>query len=265
MKSTRKKRRLLSAERENLILREMGEEARTISELGRILDVSEATVRRDLSNLENRGLLRRIHGGAVREKVLRSEPVFAEKQEVMPEEKKLVAEAALGLIDDGDEIYIDGGSTLLILAKMLGRRKNLTIVTNSIMAAAGLMETGHRLIITGGEFRALSRTLVGVLTDPVIERIHIGKAFMGTIGFSLEQGMTTTDPAEAHTKEIVMKRSGKVVLLADSSKLGLSSFAASGKVSDIDILVTDRGVSAKFAKALRKKGVKIIVTEKEAR
>ena len=143
------------------------------------------------------------------------------------------------------------------LAAMLEARRGLTIVTNSLMAAATLMTQPHRLILVGGEFRALSRTLVGPLTASVIQGVHVQKAFMGTIGFTLEDGMSTTDPNEAFTKEQVLRRANQVFLLVDSSKLGVSSFSRSGALEDIDTLITD-SIGAEFKEQLEQRGVEVL-------
>ncbi|MCF6175179.1 MAG: DeoR/GlpR family DNA-binding transcription regulator [Victivallaceae bacterium] len=252
------KRKLLSPERENMILQALGEGIQTITELSEKLNVSEATVRRDLQSLELQGKAKRVHGGAVRTKFPRIEPLFNEKAGFQAEEKQIIADKALDFIDDDDTIYLDGGSTVLGLAKKLGGKKNLTIVTNSLMAAAELMESGHQLIMIGGEFRPLSRTVVGPLTARLIEPLAISKAFMGTIGFSLEDGISTTAPNEAYTKELVMRKAAKVIVLADSSKIGTPSLVTSGSLDDIDVLITDPGISAKAIKELQKKKIEVV-------
>ena len=251
-------RKLLPQERETLILQALGAGMRTIVGLSEELGVSEATVRRDLDSLEDQGKVRRVHGGAMRVKFPRTEPVFDQKSALHSIEKKHIAEAALEFIEDGDTIYLDGGSTIAGLAKLLERRSNLTIVTNSLIAASSLMESSHHLILVGGEFRSLSRTMVGPLTAKIIESISISKAFMGTIGFTIEDGISTTDPNEAYTKEIVMNRAEKVFLLVDSSKIGTPSFAVSGRTDDIDVLITDPGISAEAVKALMEKSIEIV-------
>lgn len=251
-------RKLLSPEREELILAALGDGVRTIAELAGALQVSEATVRRDLQSLEDRGAVLRVHGGAVRvgdsEK---REPLFHEKATIRTSEKERIAEAALTLIDDGDSIYLDGGSTVLALARKLGSRRELTVVTNSLMAAAELMESRHRLILLGGEFRPLSRTMVGPLTAPIGEMLHIGKAFFGTIGLTLS-GVSTTDPGEAFTKKLILGRAGKSVLLADSGKFGRASLVDAGALDDFSTLITDSGVSPEFVKMLRKRKIEVI-------
>ena len=235
-----------------------GVESLSVGELSRSLGVSEATVRRDLSSMDGRGLLHRYHGGASLTSPSTSEQLFSDKENLLGDEKRRIAQAALSLIDDGDRIYLDGGSTTLYLAKLLERRKNLTVVTNSLMAAYFLMESGHRLVLVGGEFRALSRTLVGPLTLSILESISFEKAFMGTMGFSLTDGISTSDAAEAFTKRLVMKRANQVYLLIDHTKLGVNSFVNAGGVKDIDILVTD-AASDTFRNRLEELGTKVII------
>ena len=261
MKSEFTGRKLLSPEREKLIVDSLAGGIRTIAELSEKLGVSEATVRRDLQSLEERNLVRRVHGGAepVRQGG-KAEPMFNEKTSLHATEKELIAKRAMDFIQDNDAIFLDGGSTVLALAHKLKERKNLTIVTNSLMAASELMETSHRLILLGGEFRARSRTLVGPLTSRILDSLAIHTAFMGTMGFTAEAGISTSDPNEAYTKEEVMRHSSRVVLLADSSKLGTPSLAGSGNVDNIDIIITDNKVSAELEAKLAKKHIEVIRT-----
>lgn len=253
-------RKLLVPEREKLILDLLSEKVKTMPELSESLGVSSATVRRDLISLEKLGRIRRVHGGAISTKLSKAEPFFEEKANFNTKEKNRIAELALGFIENSDTIYLDGGSTVLELARLLSKKENIsiTIITNSLMAAAEFMESPHRLILVGGEFRAISRTIVGVLTANTINSLHIDKAFLGTIGFSLQDGISTTDPNEAYTKELIMKRSGKNILMADSSKLCLKSFATSGTIEDISVLITDSGISSNMLKELKKKKIEVI-------
>ncbi len=255
MSSVRHK--LLSVEREGVILRLLDKGFTGIAELSERVGVSEATVRRDLLTLKSAGKVRRVHGGALKLGGLDPEPVFLEKAARNAAEKERIANLALSLVEDSDTLYLDGGSTVQYLAKLLGFRKNLLIVTNSLMAATELYDTEHRIILVGGEFRKLSRTLVGALTGKFLERMHFDKAFLGTIGIT-GAGISTTDPNEAFTKELVMGRAQKVFVLADSSKVGIESFALSGRLNDIDVLITDKQVPAEFADDLRDGGVEVI-------
>ncbi len=227
-----------------------------IEDLCRQLKVSPATVRRDLNQLERSGVVRRVHGGAVSVESRLDEPVFADKRSLAAREKRRIAEAALSFVGPGDTIYLDGGSTVLELARLLRERTNLTVVTNSLHAAQELAGRGPRLILIGGELRRLSQTMVGPLTRLVLHELHLDKAFMGTIGFALKQGLTTTDPSEAFTKEVVMGQARQVIVLADSGKAGKVSFARAGGWDNVHVLITDRQID--FAKQLIKKGIKLV-------
>lgn len=255
---TKGKQKLLSVERERLILQALSNGIGSIVELSSRLNVSEATVRRDLQSLEKQGKARRVHGGAIQVEFSRTEPVFTKKATFHATEKDRIANLAFELIDDGDSIFLDGGSTILALARKLEQRKNLTIVTNSIMAAAELMESSHRLILLGGEFRAISRTLVGPLTGQIVNSLNINKAFMGTIGFTTESGISTTEPNEAYTKELIMGRASKVIVLVDSSKIGIASFVTSGSIKDIDIVVSDSNISEEVVEKLNEQNIEVI-------
>ena len=115
----------------------------------------------------------------------------------------------------------------------------------------------YRLILLGGEFRPISRTLVGPLTAPVGEALHIDKAFFGTIGITAD-GLSTTDPGEAYTKKLMLRRAHKAILLADSGKFGCASLVASGSLRDLDIVITDRGLSPEFARLLRRNKIEVV-------
>ena len=227
-----------------------------VEDLCRQLKVSAATVRRDLDELERNGAIRRVHGGAVSVESRLEESVFEDKTALAVREKRRIAEAALQFVGAGETIYLDGGSTVLELARLLRERSNLTVVTNSLHAAHELAGRGPRLIVIGGELRRLSQTLVGALTRLVLQELHLDKAFMGTIGFAAKEGLTTTDPSEAFTKKAVMGQSRQVIVLADSSKAGKVSFASAGRWEDIHVLITDK--KPDFAKDLAGRGIKVV-------
>lgn len=230
-----------------------------VDELALTLGVSAATVRRDLRRMEAHGDLRRVHGGAVAPERRLEEPIFDDKTAIAAAEKQRMAEAAARMIRPKDSIFLDGGSSVLALAALLHDRADLTVVTNSLRVAAELAGGGPSLIVIGGELRRLSQTFVGPLTRFTIDPIHVDRAFMGTIGISPTEGLTTTDPREAYTKDLVMQHAQDVILLADSSKVGKVSFARFGALADIGTLITDRDLAASTARALRKQGIKIVL------
>ena len=239
------------------LLRERG--ILRVEELADELGVSLATVRRDLAELETAGDLRRIHGGAMLPESRAEEPLFDDKTAMAAPEKQRIAEAALKLIGPRDIVYLDGGSTVLALARLLAPLTKLTVVTNSLRVAQILGSGGPRMILTGGECRPISQTLVGPLTRAVLEQMNLDIAFMGTIGVSAEQGMTTTDPAEAFTKEQAMARATRAVLLADSSKFGQKSFVRFGAVERLSAVISDKQLPSAERKALQRAGIETIL------
>lgn len=229
-----------------------------VDEICMELEVSAATARRDLEELEKSGRLRRVHGGAVCVETRLDEPLFDDKTSVAAREKLQIAQRALRLIRSDSTIYLDGGSTVLELARLLVDRTDITVVTNSLRAAVELSGRGPRVILIGGELRRRSQTMVGTLSRAVLDGLHFDMAFMGTIGLTLKQGLTTTDPAEAFTKELVMQHADQVVLLADSSKFGKVSFARAGSLQDIDVLITDQHADKKLLNEAKKKNINVL-------
>ena len=229
-----------------------------VDEICRQLGISPATVRRDLQELEGRGQLRRVHGGAVSVESRLEEPLFDDKAALAAREKRRIAEHALSLIKAGDTVYLDGGSTVLELARLLAERTDITVVTNSLRAAAELSGRGPRLLLLGGELRRLSQTVVGPLTAALLEQLHFNLAFMGTMGLTIKEGLTTSDPAEAFTKRMAMQRAQRVILLADSGKVGQVAFAQAGRLTDLHMLITDKGVKPELVRNLRKNGPHVV-------
>lgn len=232
--------------------------AARLDELSAALSVSQATVRRDLDELAAAGTVRRVHGGAVAVGERPSEPHFDVKAVEAAAEKERIAARAIELLSPDDTVYLDSGTTVLAVARLLRGWDRLTVVTNSLPAAVELAGRGPRLIVVGGEFRERSQALVGPLTHFLLESIHVDRALMGTYALSLEDGMTTTDPAEASTKELVLRRAREVILLADSRKVGTRSLVGAGQLETIDILVTDDRIDEGAVRDLEGRGIRVI-------
>ena len=249
----------LAAVRTEKILKILQEDrVARVNELSETLGVSAATVRRDLVDMEQSGQLVRVHGGAVCADSRMDEPVFDDKAEIAAPQKLAIAEAALHVIKPNDSIFLDGGSTVLALARLLSDMRDLTVVTNSLHVAFAFANSGPHTIVVGGELRRLSQTFVGALTQPMLEDLHVDTAFLGTIGLTPEQGLTTTDPREAFTKNLVLSHASHNVLLADSSKLGKVSFTKFGNTRDLQMLVTDSGATTSDLQMYRDSGIEVI-------
>jgi DeoR family transcriptional regulator, fructose operon transcriptional repressor len=230
-----------------------------VEDLRSELGVSLATIRRDLDELEAQGSLRRVHGGAVSTDERPVERRFDAKAEAHAQEKRRIAACAATLIEPEETVYLDGGSTVLELARRLVDRDDLTVVTNSLPAIVELAGRGPRLVVIGGELRPLSQAIVGPLSRLLLERLYVDRAFIGTFGLSLDAGLTTSDPAEAYTKELVLGRSRQVVLLADAGKLGTRSFAHAGRLDQVDLLVTDAPLTEHAAATFDRAGVRVLI------
>ena len=249
---------LAARRRQRLVLLVEARGAARLEELSAALGVSQATVRRDLNAVSAAGRLRRVHGGAVASDQRVDEPHFDVKASAAAPEKARIAAAAVKLLGPDDTVYLDSGSTVLALARLLHGWTRLTVVTNSLPVATELVGRGPRLILLGGELRPTSRAIVGPLTRHLLDDLHVDRAVMGTFALSLEEGLTTTDPAEAFTKQLVLSHAREVILVADSSKMGTRSFVGAGRLAEIDILVTDDGLDARTARTLARRGVRVI-------
>ena len=232
--------------------------AARLEELSGALGVSVATVRRDLDELEADGHVRRVHGGAVALEDRAAEPHFEVKAAEAAEEKERIAARAVGLLRPDETVYLDSGSTVLAVARLLRGWDRLTVVTNSLPAIVELGGQGPRLIVVGGEYRATSQAFVGPMTRHLLETIHVDRALIGSYAVSLDEGLSTTDPAEAYTKALVLDRAAEVILLADSRKMGTRSFARAGALDAVDILITDTRVDDRTARSLERRGITVI-------
>ncbi len=203
-------------------------------------------------------MLQRVHGGAVAIEGTLEEPLFDDKTSIAAAEKEAIAEAALQFVRPKDTVYLDGGSTVLALARRLQTFTQLTVVTNSLRVAHAFSGTGPRVILAGGEFRRLSQTFVGPLSRHVLAATHSDVAFIGTVGLSFTDGLTTTDPAEAFTKELAIARANRVVLLCDAAKFGKPSLVCFAAAADLDVLITDRQAPAADLERFQTANVQVI-------
>jgi DeoR family fructose operon transcriptional repressor len=230
-----------------------------VEDLKSELGVSTATIRRDLDELEETGALRRVHGGAVSVDIRPIEARFEAKAARHTPEKQRIAARAAQLVEPDSTVYLDAGSTCLELARLLAHRDDITVVTNSLPAIVELAGNGPRLVVIGGELRPLSQAIVGPLSTPLLDELFVDRAFMGTFSLSLDAGLTTTDPAEAFTKERALTRAREVVLLVDSSKLGTRAFAHAGRLDQIDVVITDAELDEEAVTTFANAGVQILV------
>ncbi len=251
---------MLAEERRQHILMLLDQKgAITVAELCRQFGVSEMTVRRDLAALERRGLLRRVHGGAVSARGRSYEPPFLVRSGQQVEEKQRIAEAAVALIHDGDSIALDVGTTTLEIARRLEKVRNLTIVTPSLHIANVLANVPqNRLILTGGILRPGELSLVGHLAERVFQELYVDKLFLGIGGLDLEAGLTEYNLEDAQVKRAMLRSAKECIVVTDSSKLGRVAFAAVAPLSAMDTLITDSNADSAIIARLQEQGIQVI-------
>lgn len=250
-------------ERQRRILERMRQgEVVKVAALSAEFGVSEATIRRDLRELEQSGLLERTHGGALPAGGTLEEPAFAEKTALHPAEKQAIARVAAGLVQDGESVILDAGTTTLALARLLRPRRQLTVVTNSMMIAAELSDApGLHVIVTGGTVRGNTLALVGPTAERTLGEINADRVFLGTNGLDLDRGLTTPTQAEAAVKQRMIAAARQVVVVADHTKIGRVAFATIAPLTSAHLLITDAQADPAALRQFRARGLAVHVAE----
>jgi len=235
---------MLVGQRRNRIIELLKENhSISVSDLCEILEASEATIRRDLSILENSGKLERTHGGAIYSESNRIyiEDVLSSREGKFLIEKQFIAKKAFDLLENHDTIVLDAGTTTYELAYLIGQSNlHLTIVTNSMIVFKELAKNPNvELIILGGKVRTNTLASVGSAAVELMQRLFVDKAFLGTNGISLIEGFTTTDMDEAGIKRAMIQSSKQRIILADNSKFNKVYINQFAPVSMVDVIVTD--------------------------
>jgi DeoR family fructose operon transcriptional repressor len=251
---------LFSDERQEAILAEISRERRaSVAGLAERFAVVGETIRRDLAELERRGVIRRVHGGAIPAEKVTFEPPIEDRASRMTAEKERIAAAALTELPAEGSIFIEAGSTPSYLANALPSDRALTVVTNGGYIANALARHDHLTVLSvGGRVRPRSLACVDDWALDVLSRLHVDVAFLGTNGISVGSGLTTPDLAEAAVKRATLTIAARTVLLADHSKVGVVSLARYGELNQIDLLVTDTGLPLEDMRELGDAGLRVI-------
>jgi DeoR family fructose operon transcriptional repressor len=247
---------LYSAQRRQAILRTLAAHGRVdVASMADELSVTGETVRKDLIALERQGQLRRVHGGAIPMQDLSFEPEVTTRVEYA-EEKRRIAKAALGHLPRTGTILIDAGSTTARLAELIPSDRQLTVFTNTLPIALALVGRPNITVHTlGGRVRSLTLAEVDSWATRTLSEINVDVAFLGANGVSVERGLTTPDPAEAAVKHLMLGCARSRILLADHSKIGQVSTHKYGDLTDVDLLITDTGLTGTDEKTLRAAGL----------
>jgi DeoR/GlpR family transcriptional regulator of sugar metabolism len=227
-----------------------------VDELSERFEVSQVTIRKDLTELEEQGLLQRTYGGAVYSHRSRFNVSFLEKLQIEAPRKDAIAQLALNYIHEGDTIVLDAGSTTLSLARALqGRLHSLYVITNSVPAALELSRAGYEILLIGGQVRNHSLALMGPAAVKTLESFHADRAFLGTSGITLSHGYSTPNPLDAEVKQAMMCSADETYVLTDSSKFGHACLASFAKLSEVHLTLTDSGIPPEFCDAFVKRGI----------
>ncbi len=232
---------MLGLERRQKILEKLKQEHRVyVSELSKIFDVTEETIRRDLDKLEEENVVRRDYGGAVLNSYISEDLSFLKRSLINGDLKNLIAQKAQSLIDDDSTIMMDSSTTCLTLLNFLRTRKNLTVITNSIRLAYDFSGAPFKIISAGGCLRGKSFALTGTLTCNNLKNYFVDYAILSCKGIDIERGVMESNEEESAVKQIMIAQAKKVILLVDSTKFDKISFAKTCEFSKVSILVTDK-------------------------
>jgi DeoR/GlpR family transcriptional regulator of sugar metabolism len=233
----------------------------TVNELAETLQVSEATIRQDLTLLEKNGFLKRFHGGAF----LDETDDISHRMGVNYEKKVLIAKAAAKFVNEGETIYIESGSINALFAMEIARTKSTTtiITSNAFIARQIGKEAEGRVILLGGIYQSVSECLVGSMVSDCLSRLNFSKAFIGVDGFTESTGFTGRDMLRAEINANIIKRSPRTFILTDSSKFGKITLAKYCDANDISYVVTDNDISLEYCKIFERLGVQVVLPEKQ--
>ena len=225
-----------------------------VQELSRIFNVTDVTIRQDLEALEKLGYIQREHGGAF----LKDVGSFAKTGKVFNqnhiEEKREIARKAVSFIREGECIILDSGSTTTEIAKLLTQYKELTVITNALNIALILGENpGITLIVTGGEFKAPTLSLTGKMAADSLKGFHANKLFLATAGISPDMSLTYPSLSD------LIKAAEEVILVADSSKIGISAFASLGSITMVNSFITDNHISKENIEKMKGKNINLLI------
>lgn len=232
---------LFAEERKEQIIKMVNEHEKIyVPEMSKLFNVSAATIRNDLNELEKSGRLIRTHGGAISIQNSGLELNTEQKKIKNINSKYLIAQEALELIQDDDIILMDTGTTTYQLATLLKDKRNVTIITNDIEIALELEEvTGLNVILVGGMLRKGFHCTLGPFANKFLSEISVDKAFIATNGIDIETGLYTPDTNQAAIKENMISCAREKYLVCDSSKFGRKSFTKFANISDFDMIITD--------------------------
>ena len=233
-----------------------------VEELAGHFNVSSVTIRNDLNYLDKKSLLVRSHGGAMALNDLVKEVSFDDKGTVNTAQKGVIGAAAAQLVNDGESIILDSGTTTQQLARHLVNSKNLVVMTNGLNVASELVKaSGIEIMMTGGTLRSKSLSFYGSQAEDALRQYRFDKLFLGVDGFDIIAGLTTHFDREATLNRVMCDISSEIILLADSAKFGRKGYHFIRSFGAFHTLVTDKGIPADYLAGLQRQGVRVIIAD----
>lgn len=251
---------MYATERQQRILAQARADGRVeVAALADALAVTPETIRRDLTALEQRGSLRRVHGGAIPVERLVTEPTLASRSTRLPDVKRRIAARVIDELPIGGTILLDAGSTTHALIELLPEGTPFTILTNSIPAAAVLANRpGITLYVLGGRVRGVTAATVGDWATTALTGVVADVAVIGTNGISAARGLTTPDQAEAEVKRAMVTSARRVIVATDSTKAGDDHLHRFARLAEVDLVVTDADLAEDVLEELREAGPEVV-------
>jgi DeoR family transcriptional regulator, fructose operon transcriptional repressor len=236
----------------------------TVAELSHMLAVSDMTIRRDLALLESQSFLRRVHGGAVAYQQANGDKSFNYRAMRADPQKQIIGWLAAQLVNDGDRIILDAGTTTLQLANNLTCKNQLTVITNNIPVANELAQCSNILIILlGGIVKHNESCTVGNMVRQSLSLLSADKYFLSATNFSIRMGAMETDMAETEVKQAMLRSASQTILLADSSKFDISALIQVAPLQQIHKIVCDDGLPPEAVRAIEAEGVEVITPTRQ--
>lgn len=250
-----------TVERRVLILEKLASNGQVdVNSLSKELGVSEVTIRNDLAKLEKKNMLIRARGGAIKLDRVGIDFTISDKNKQNYEQKKKIGLTAAGLIEDGDTIILDSGTTTMEVAKNLSKVSDLKVITNALNVASHLADNKDvNVLVPGGFLRKNSMSLVGATAEESFRNYFCDKLFIAVDGFSTIHGLSTPNVEEAHLNRVMINISKKVIVVTDSSKFLKRSFAFIAPISEVDIVISDSGIPDEDRKNLESAGIEVII------
>jgi DeoR family transcriptional regulator, aga operon transcriptional repressor len=251
---------MLNEERQRAILELLRRDGRVVVvDLAEKYDTSQVTIRKDLDALHLKGLIHRTHGGALPARDALEDPTLREKEKLHRKEKLQIAAAAVSMVSEGQVVILDSGTTTSAIARALRNFRNLTIITNSVNIAAELSGSAVEVILSGGNLRKNSFSLVGPIAEETLHKLHADILFLGVDGFDVQYGISTPNLLESKVNRAMIEISRVAVAVCDSSKFGKRSLSLIAPPSSLQHVITDSGIPKADLGVLKKFGVEVTV------